>query len=840
MLTTSILLTLFLLRCAIMADLCKGGGLFSEGISRFDSDIQERVRALSLKQKIGQLTQINIDMIGKMEEGEFHIDRAKLVEAIDEHNVGSFLNTPLSNSNSGGISQLSAKQFQDIIREIQDVSLEYGSKIPTIYGLDSIHGANYIRNATMFPQAINAASSFNRKLTELQGHITAKDTRASGIPWIFAPILGIALQPQWPRVFETFGEDPYVSTELGKAIIMGMQGYPADLSNLTRAAACMKHFIGYSDPRSGHDRSPAWIPGRFLYQYFVPPFQGAVDVGVATAMESYGDINGIPVASSYQNTICLLRDTMKFDGFMVTDWGEIQNLHQHHHIASSSQEAVRLSMEGTSIDMSMVPNDYTFPIILFELASNNSLLIPRIDESVARVIKVKRDLGLFDDAYGFSDVSVIGTLEDKAVSLNLARESIILAENRDSLLPIDPEMYSNILVVGPTGDDIGLQNGGWSIHWQGGESKEFQDGSTIKTGISDILSQYASNWNVTYLQGCDVKGNIKDLDLVLNATMTADLIVVALGEDSYTEVPGDIDDVQLPSGQEDLISEIAQFSNKPIILVLVEGRPRVLRHAPDIANATLVAWLPGPYGGQAIAEIIFGRVNPSARFPITYHSSANTILCGPYWRTHSTMTNSLSFPRWEFGDGLSFSNFNYAPIQLSTNELTSLEEELHITITVTNDGPYDGKEVVLLFIGQEYRIVAPEVKLLRRFKKLDLKKGQSENVTFTIIPKDDLFFYAEGKRKRYEDGNFKVSTTSAETAWFALKTGKYPASPIVENNVQPMIQEKVGVFTSGEAAGYLCLTFVAGLGVMFLVMKYACKFERSAYEAIDIDDYQRQ
>eukprot|EP01137_Pigoraptor_chileana_P005602 Opistho-2@48886 len=373
--------------------------------SNFDADIVQMVANMSLQEKVGQMIQLDLSYILKTDAPA--IDYDKLYWVVNTYFVGSFLNSPTSGGAWGSTANLSPDQWVDIINIIQTACTQTGNKIPMVYGLDSVHGANYINGATLFPQQLAAAATFNRKLVEQMGAVTAKDTRAVGIPWAFAPILGIAVQPAWPRVYETFGEDPFLASEMGVAIINGMQGNPTNISDPSKVAACAKHFVGYTNPRSGTDRSPGWIPDRMLMQYFVPSFRAAIQrANVRTSMESYNEINGVPVASSSQYLKKLLRDELGFDGMMVTDYQEIEDLHDFHRIADTQIEAVRIAMEDTTIDMSMVPLDTTFADNLIALVKSGDVPEDRVTVSASRILQLKKDMGLFSNAFPNKDSAV--------------------------------------------------------------------------------------------------------------------------------------------------------------------------------------------------------------------------------------------------------------------------------------------------------------------------------------------------------------------------------------------------------------------------------------------------
>lgn len=511
--------------------------------------VKKILNELTLEEKVGQMTQLNIDLLM---DGVTKINPDKVRNYARNYKIGSFLNSPTANVGNC----LNSTEWVHIITTIQQIFEEEGV-LPVLYGIDSVHGANYIYHATIFPQQINAGASFNRELTEQMGAITAKDTRVVGIPWTFAPILDLATNPRFPRVYESFGEDPYTCGELGAALIKGYQGYPANLSNPTKVAACMKHFIGYGNPRSGNDRSTSWIPDRELYQYYVPPFQAAIDAGVATAMESYNDINGEPVCGSKKYLRTLLREEMGFEGMLVTDWHEILDLYSFHRVANSTKEATRITMDRTSVDMSMVPSDVSFYDDMLALVREGRIPEERLDESVERILILKEELGLLDNPYPDPEnplLDSLGSAEDRNMALDLARESITLLKNGKDILPLSVEQYSRILVTGPSADSLRYQSGGWTINWQGASDESyFPFGTTVLEGIQSI-----ADMQVDYVRGCDINGKSKpgELDEVRNAAANADIAIVVIGEDTYAEQMGDIHDSMLNEGQLNLFKEV--------------------------------------------------------------------------------------------------------------------------------------------------------------------------------------------------------------------------------------------------------------------------------------------
>lgn len=649
-----------------------------------------------------------------------------------------------------------------------------------IFGLDSVHGAIYVKGATIFPHQINAAASFNVDATKEFGRITAKDTKAAGIPWLFAPILGIAVQPGWSRVMETFGEDPYLAGQLGAATVRGMQGGETGdgpMSSPQAAAACAKHFIGYSNSENGHDRAPTVIPDRHLLEYFVPSFQAAFDAGVATVMNAYTEINGETMATSHKYLTELLRDVMGFSGMMVTDWGEIKNQFGFHHTAASEKEATKLAMTRTSIDMSMVPaspNVVEYGQDLRDMLADGTVREQHITVAAGRVLQLKKDLGLFDDPHLESALQLIDTVgqeADRLVAKEIAKESLVLLKNDpidgDGQLALPLRPSQKVFLTGPHSNSRRLLCGGWTLHWQGpvddSETEFPYQQETISQALTRLRSARAAhvfgnaNGGVVTQPGLQLAhgsaefitsttdtGNACSGDCATTrqaaidaaASDDTDVIVLVLGEEVYTEKPGDIDDLELPLPMRQYAQDLIA-TGKPVIAVLVEGRPRLLRGCLDGAKAVVWAGLPGPEGGAAIAELLQGEFSPSGRMPITYPKFNNGVTY--YWHKHSHQCNSVGpqsvvtdpildrFPHWgngpstqpggcqtewDFGDGLSYTTFEYSDMTLSAPSLSQsdlAQDGLDVSVVVTNSGGTESKHTVLLFLSDDYRIISPEV-----------------------------------------------------------------------------------------------------------------------------------
>src|SRR2546428_884622 len=546
--------------------------------------IDALLKRMTLEEKVGQMTQLTINMISNGQDQNIQIDPAKLDKAIVRYGVGSILNV--------ADQALTPDRWHEIIGQIQQTATKKTRLgIPVIYGIDSIHGANYVQGATLFPQEIGMAATWNPELMKRGSEIAAMETRAAGIPWSFSPVLDIGRQPLWPRFYETFGEDPYLAKVMGVAFVRGMEG--SDVASQDHVAVSLKHYLGYSFPLNGADRTSAWIPENYLREYFLPTFAAAVQGGAHTVMVNSGDINGVPAHANHHILTDILRDELGFEGFVVSDWEDIKKLVTVWHVAATEKEATRMAVMA-GIDMSMVPLDYSFSDNLIALVKEGSVPQSRIDEAVGRILKVKFELGLFENSMPNAALkSKIGLPESRQAALQAARESMTLLKNANNLLPLAKDR--KVLVTGPTADSLISLNNGWTYVWQGSEESLYpKDRPTIRRAIE----AKAGAQNVSYVPGTKISRragspsnntptNIEtevDIPAAVRAAAAADVVVLCLGEGSYTETPGDIPDLNI-GGPQRKLAEAIEATGKPVVLVLAEGRPRIINGIADHANA---------------------------------------------------------------------------------------------------------------------------------------------------------------------------------------------------------------------------------------------------------------
>lgn len=742
------------------------GSLFSAQ-AQIKNTNQAKIEALlskmTLEEKVGQMAQITLDVIGtgksRFESDEpFTLDKAAMDKALIQYHVGSVLNTSNNRARTPQV-------WYKIISEIQDVAIKKGkNKIPVIYGVDEVHGATYTAGATMFPQQIGQAATFNRSLVKNGASITAYETRASSIPWNFAPILDLGADPRFPRQWESFGEDPYVVTELGKAAVKGYEGEDNNVANPYKVATSLKHFLGYQTPTTGKDRTPSFISDQALREYHLPQFKAAVEAGAHTVMINSGIINGIPVHSNYNIVTKLLKEELGFKGLVVTDWGDIENLFKRDHIAKDDKEAIMLAINA-GIDMSMIACNYeVFCDNLVALVKEGKVKQERIDDAVRRILLVKFATGLFEKpTTNPKDYPKFASKEFQTAAYNTAAESITLLKNTNNILPLKKGI--KLLVTGPNANSMRTLNGAWTYSWQGEKVEEFaKDYNTI---LEALQHKNGAN-NIKYLPGVSYKMDGKyfedfadKIDETIAAAKDADAVVLCLGENTYTESPGNLSDLYLSDLQTELAKKIAA-TGKPVILVLNEGRPRIISKFEKNMSAVVQTYLPGNYGADALVDILFGDVNPSGKLPYTYPQFPNALFT--YYHKPSEARETVEGvynydsdynPQYVFGQGLSYTTFKYSNLKLSSNTLKA-GESLSISVEVSNTGNRAGKESVLLFTSDLVAsVITPDVKRLRGFEKIDLKAGESKTVTFTLKPEDIAVVNVEGK-KVTEAGEFRI------------------------------------------------------------------------------------
>jgi beta-glucosidase-like glycosyl hydrolase len=731
---------------------------FSQSVfAQYDEKVDAMLKDMTLEEKVGQMAQVTVDLFF---DKKTHLLKDSMInEAFIKYKVGSILNTWDNVAHS-------KEEWAKLVKLLQDSASSSGLRIPLIYGVDAIHGVTYTDGATLFPQEIAMAATFNRKLVRKSAEICAYETRAGSLPWNFSPVLDLGIDVRWARLWETFGEDPFLASAMGVEMVKGYQGNDPAAIDKYHVAACAKHFLGYSVPVSGKDRTNANIPENVLREYHLPSFQAAVEAGLASIMINSGLINGESVHASHRIITDLLKNELGFNGVVVSDWNDIEKLYVRDRIASSQKDAVRLAVNA-GIDMSMIPYDFRFCDYLIELVKEGSVPVERIDDAVRRILKLKFKLGLFEHPYyDVVQYPDFGSKSNTETAYNAASEAITLLKNKGDILPLKKDAH--ILVCGPNANTMRALNGGWSYSWLGNKTESFT--GKYNTILEAIQNRIGSG-KVDYIAGVEYVESGRyweEMETGIKAAVDkaekADCIILCLGENSYCEKPGDLQDMYLSDSQTKLAQALCS-TGKPVILVLNEGRPRIISKFEDKTAAVLMTFLPGNFGGDAIADVIFGKINPSGKLPFNYPRYPQSLV--NYWHKYSEeqvrsqgmyIYESDYSPQYEFGFGMSYTTFGYSNLTFSKDKLDS-SEKLIVKVDVTNTGKIKGKESVLLYLSDLYASLAPDMKRLKGFEKIELEPGETKTVEFTLTNKEMSFVNINNKTVA-EPGPFKVTIGS--------------------------------------------------------------------------------
>lgn len=726
---------------------------------KMEQNIEALLKKMTLEEKIGQMTQLTIDVIGKGANVyhtiiPFEFDEALLDSVIHKYKVGSILNVP-------GMTPQTPQEWTNIITRLQKEAIaETG--IPIVYGVDQIHGTTYTVGGTLLPQNINMGATFNRELVYEGGRISAYETKAGNIPWTFAPVVDLGRDARWPRMWETFGEDAYLVAEMGLQTVKSFQGSDGKSIGKNHVAACMKHYMGYGAPFSGKDRTPSYISGQDMREKHFAPFLQAIRNGALSVMVNSGMNNGMPFHADYNYLTKWLKEDLNWDGLIVTDWADINNLAFRDRIAGSKKEAIKLAINA-GIDMSMDPYSWDFCVLLKELVQEGEVSMERIDDATRRVLRMKYRLGLFDKPYwAVNEFPDFASAKHASAALQAAEESITLLKNSDDILPL--AKGKKVLITGPNANTMRPLNGGWSYSWQGDKADEYaQKYNTIleafvnKAGQSDIIYEPG----VTYKQkGSYWDENEPEIEKAVAAAAHADVILACIGENSYCETPGNLTDLALSKNQIDLVKALAA-TGKPVVLVLNEGRPRIIDEIASLAKGIVQIYLPGNYGGDALANIIYGDVNPSGKLPYTYPRYVHSLITYDYKPAESMDRmegvydyDAVVSVQWAFGYGLSYTTFEYSNLKVDKTLFTA-DDVLTFTVDIKNTGKVAGKESVLLFTNDKVASLTPDVRRLRAFDKVELKPGETKTVTLKVKG-SDLAFVGYDEKWILEAGDFGV------------------------------------------------------------------------------------
>ena len=723
--------------------------------NNLEKKVEETLSRMTLDEKIGQMTELAIDLIcHRGPDGKLVYHPGMLDSIIGKYKVGSILNAPQHS--------LMPEEWNEIIGKIQEISMrEIG--IPCIYGLDQNHGVTYTSGGTLFPQNISVAATFNPALAQEAAAITAYETKASACPWTYSPTVDLVRIASWPRVWENFGEDPLLSGKMGVAQIRGFQGSDPNKIGKDNIAACVKHYMAYSVPFSGKDRTPAYVSEADLREKHFEPYKKCIEAGALSVMVNSASVNGIPMHINKRLLTDWLKDELQWDGMIVTDWADINNLYTREKVAHDKKEAIKMAINA-GIDMAMEPYNWDYCTILKELVEEGEVPMERIDDATRRVLRLKYRLGLFDNPTPQSkDYPDFGSAKFAEAAREAALESMILLKNENNILPL--VHGTKILVTGPNANSMRSLNGGWTITWQGKLSQDELDG---KNTILEAVQNRFGKENITYVPGVtyDENGaymdeNEPDFAPVADAAKNADVVLVCIGENSYTETPGNLSDLNLSQNQKELV-RVASASGKPVVLILNEGRARVISDIEPLASAVVDILLPGSEGGDALAMLLAGDENFSGRLPYTYPRNVNALSTYDFKASEQVGTmagaydyNAAITNQWPFGHGLSYTTFKYDNFNVDKKDFID-GDVLNFTVDITNTGKVKGKETVMLFTSDliASRLV-PDNRRLRDFKKIELEPGQTTTVKLSIPASDLAYVGADGKWI-LEEGEFNA------------------------------------------------------------------------------------
>ena len=791
-----------------------------------EAKIEKTLAKMTLDEKIGQMLELNLDVMGKMTVENAKVDREKVRSVLQQYGrseseinemlkqtdqqiidklggfpvdiykgdtkrvwklneqmldtliskwkVGSILNAP-------GTKAPTVAQWQQWIQVIQKKSMKYLG-IPDIYGLDHNHGVTYTQGGTLFPQPINLGASFNTELARRGAEITAYESRAANCPWVYNPVVDLSRDPRWPRVYESFGEDAIVNSKMVVAEIRGYQGDDNNHIDQYHVGTSTKHYFAYGAPWTGKDRTPAYLSPQMIREKYFEPFKQAALAGTLTMMVNSASVNGVPLHASYEYMTKWLKEDLGWDGFLVTDWADINNLFSREHVAKDKKDAIRIAINA-GIDMSMDPYSVEFCILLKELVQEGKVKMSRIDDAVRRILRAKYRLGLFEKPNtGGKGYEKFGSDEFAAASLKAAEESEVLLKNEGNILPL--AKGKKILLTGPNANQMRCLHGGWSYTWQGSRAEDLSEKyNTIyealcnKYGKENIILEQGVTYNEN---GAYYDENEPQIQKAVDAAAKADVIIACIGENSYTETPGNLNDLWLSKNQRDLVKELAK-TGKPIVMVLNEGRPRLIADIEPLAKAVVDILIPGNYGGDALANLLSGDANFSAKMPYTYPREINSLNTYDYKVSEEvgTMAGAYNYDakvslQWPFGYGISYTTYEYSNLRVDKSKFTAADV-LTVSVDVKNTGAKAGKEAVLLYSSDLVASIVPDNKRLRDFTKIELHPGETKTVTFSLPAKNLAFVGADG-RWTLEEGDFvlKVGNQSVGTACTQTKIWDEP------------------------------------------------------------------
>ena len=723
--------------------------------SKVEAQVEQTLQKLTLEEKIGQMMELVTDLFGANDKnGVFYIDEKKTDSILSRYKIGSILNAPNTCAPT-------AKQWEKYLQQIQKISMKRIG-IPCVFGLDQNHGSTYTQGGTLFPQNINVAATFNREIARRSAEATAYETRAVSIPWTYSPTVDLGRDARWARIWENFGEDCYLSAEMGKAMVLGFQGEDPNHIDQQHIATSMKHFMGYGVPWTGKDRTPAYISPADLREKHFAPFLAGIQAGALTVMVNSASVNGMPMHANKDILTGWLKEETGWDGVLITDWADINNLYTREMVAKDKKDALRIAINA-GIDMVMEPYNADACGYLIELVKEGKVPISRIDDACRRVLRMKYRLGLFENpTQKLKNYPKFGGEEFAKIALDGATESMVLLKNEGNILPL--QQGKKILLTGPNANQMRCLDGGWSYTWQGHRSDEFA--GKYNTIYEAFCNEYGKenvilNQGVTYNEkGKYWEENEPNIDAAVAAAKDADVIVACIGENSYTETPGNLTDLWLSENQRHLVKALAK-TGKPIVLVLNEGRPRLIADIEPLAKGIIDIFLPGNYGGDALAQLVAGKQNFSGKMPYTYPKEINSLANYDFKKSEEVGTmegaydyNAKITQQWGFGQGLSYTTYQYSNLKVSQSQFRH-GDVIKVSVDVKNTGKVAGKESVLLFSSDLIASMTPDGRRLRAFDKVELQPGETKTVTFDLKA-DDLAFVGYDGKWILEEGDFKL------------------------------------------------------------------------------------
>ena len=742
---------------------------------KIEAQVEQTLKKLTLEEKVGQMMELVTDLFGANDKnGVFYIDEHKTDSILSRYKIGSILNAPNTCAPT-------AKQWEKYIAQIQKISMKRIG-IPCVFGLDQNHGSTYTQGGTLFPQNINVAATFNREIARRSAEATAYETRAVSIPWTYSPTVDLGRDARWPRIWENFGEDCYLSSEMGKAMVYGFQGEDPNNIDQYHIATSMKHFMGYGVPWTGKDRTPAYISPADLREKHFAPFLAGLQAGALTVMVNSASVNGMPMHANKDILTGWLKEETGWDGVLITDWADINNLYTREMVAKDKKDALRIAINA-GIDMIMEPYSCDACGYLVELVKEGKIPMSRIDDACRRVLRMKYRLDLFKNpTQKLKNYPKFGGKEFAKLALEGATESMVLLKNEGNILPL--QHGKKILLTGPNANQMRCLDGGWSYTWQGHRTDEFA--GKYNTIYEAFCNEYGKenvilNQGVTYNEkGKYWEENEPQIQGAVDAAKDADIIVACIGENSYTETPGNLTDLWLSENQRNLVKALAQ-TGKPVVLVLNEGRPRLIADIEPLAQGIIDILIPGNMGGDALANLVSGKSNFSGKMPYTYPKEINSLANYDFKKSEEVGTmegaydyNAKITQQWGFGYGLSYTSYKYSNLKVSQSDFRH-GDIIKVSVDVKNTGKVAGKESVLLFSSDLIASMVPDGRRLRAFDKVELQPGETKTMTFELKA-DDLAFVGWNGKWRLEEGDFKLMIADQSADIHCTDTYQWPTA----------------------------------------------------------------